>query len=333
MKPIASLSFDLDDKWSYMKTHGDSGWASFPSYLEVVVPRVLTFLAERELTITFFIVGRDAASAKNADLLRLISAAGHEIGNHSFSHEPWFHLYSEEQVRDEVASAEEHIHQLTGQKPIGFRGPGYSFTSATLRVLTQRGYLYDASSLPTFLGPLARAYYFMVSRLSEEEAEQRNALFGSLKDGFRPLAPHRLRCEHGELIEIPVTTMPVFRVPIHFSYILYASTFSRTAAIAYFRLALMLCRVTGTAPSLLLHPLDFLDKNDAPELNFFPAMALPHERKMEIVSDAIGLYAKYYRPVTLQEYACHAALALKPLGDQSADLENTAARDLARTKM
>ncbi len=29
-KPIASLSLDLDNKWSYMKTHGDAGWESFP---------------------------------------------------------------------------------------------------------------------------------------------------------------------------------------------------------------------------------------------------------------------------------------------------------------
>ena len=55
-KPVASLSLDLDNKWSYMKTHGDPGWESFPSYLDVVVPRVLEFLEERELIITFFIV-------------------------------------------------------------------------------------------------------------------------------------------------------------------------------------------------------------------------------------------------------------------------------------
>ena len=43
-KPLASLSLDLDNKWSYMKTHADSGWESFPSYLDVLVPRVLEFL-------------------------------------------------------------------------------------------------------------------------------------------------------------------------------------------------------------------------------------------------------------------------------------------------
>ena len=27
----ASLSLDLDNQWSYMKTHGDDGWESYPS--------------------------------------------------------------------------------------------------------------------------------------------------------------------------------------------------------------------------------------------------------------------------------------------------------------
>ncbi len=38
-KPLCSLSLDLDNQWSYMKTHGDAGWESFPSYLDLVVPR------------------------------------------------------------------------------------------------------------------------------------------------------------------------------------------------------------------------------------------------------------------------------------------------------
>ena len=53
--PTASMSLDLDNKWSYLKTHGESGWESFPSYLSVVVPRILEFLDEFDLKITFFI--------------------------------------------------------------------------------------------------------------------------------------------------------------------------------------------------------------------------------------------------------------------------------------
>ena len=49
-KPIASLSLDLDNKWSYLKTHGDPGWQSFPTYLPLVVPRILRFFEERDLS-------------------------------------------------------------------------------------------------------------------------------------------------------------------------------------------------------------------------------------------------------------------------------------------
>ncbi len=102
MTRYASLSLDLDNQWSYMKTHGDAGWQSHPSYLDAVVPRILAFLAERRLTITFFIVGQDAALEKNRAALRSISAAGHEIGNHSFRHEPWLHLYTAAELDEEL---------------------------------------------------------------------------------------------------------------------------------------------------------------------------------------------------------------------------------------
>src|ERR671922_86088 len=110
---------------------------SFPSYLDLVVPRVLSFLKARNLTITFFIVGQDAALEKNGEALAAISSAGHEIGNHSFHHEPWLHLYSEPQIETELASAEEHIERATGQKPIGFRGPGFSLSQPTLKSLSR----------------------------------------------------------------------------------------------------------------------------------------------------------------------------------------------------
>ncbi len=105
-KAIASLSLDLDNKWSYMKTHGDAGWESFPSYLDTVVPRTLQFLKERNLKITFFIVGQDAALDRNHESLASISEAKHEIGNHSFNHEPWLHLYSKPELETEFERTE-----------------------------------------------------------------------------------------------------------------------------------------------------------------------------------------------------------------------------------
>jgi hypothetical protein len=301
-KPIASLSLDLDNQWSYLKTHGDKGWESFPSYLDVLVPRVLDFLKQRSQKITFFVVGQDAALDKNHDALTAISASGHEIGNHSFSHEPWLHLYDDAKVEQEIRLGETHIERVTGQRTIGFRGPGFSFTRSTLRVLQQRDYLYDASTFPTFLGPLARFYYFCSSKLGDGDRKQRGALFGGLGNGFLPLKPY-LWDSRGGLLEIPVTTMPILRLPIHLSYVLYLSTFSEVSAIAYFRTALSLCRMTGVSPSLLLHPLDFLGENDRVGLDFFPGMKLNSDRKLRLVGEIIGVYCDDFEVVTLREHA------------------------------
>src|SRR5688572_19930518 len=147
----ASLSLDLDNQWSYMKTHGDEGWQSYPSYLDIAVPRILEFLARRRLTITFFIIGQDAALPKNQDAIRSIAAAGHELGNHSFRHEPWLHLYSRADLERELQDAEDAIESLTGVRTRGFRGPGFSVTATTLDVLLSRGYDYDATVFPNLL--------------------------------------------------------------------------------------------------------------------------------------------------------------------------------------
>jgi peptidoglycan/xylan/chitin deacetylase (PgdA/CDA1 family) len=286
-----------------MKTHGNAGWEQYPSYLPTAVPRILDYLERRQQKISFFIVGRDATIDGNRAALRAIATAGHDIGNHSFNHEPWLHLYTEQQIDAELATAEQAIESATGVRPRGFRGPGFSLSEGTLRVLARRGYDYDATVFPNALNPLARAYFFATSNLTKEEREQRKALFGTLSDALRPVDPFAWDMGAATLLEIPVTTMPLFRIPIHLSYVLYLSRFSRAAARAYFAFALSMCRLTGTEPSILLHPLDFLGPEDAPELAFFPGMNIPLQRKLAEVDRVFDALARRYELVTMAEHA------------------------------
>lgn len=304
MKPIASLSLDLDNKWSYMKTHGDAGWESYPSYLDIVAPRAVEFLGERGLNITFFIVGRDASLEKNHTALQTIADAGHEIGNHSFDHEPWLHLYSRDEIVEEFEKTEDALFAATGKHPVGFRGPGYSLSPTVLEVLAERGYEYDCSTLPTYIGPFARAYYFLRSpKMSGEEKEKRKKLFGTFRDGLQTLRPHVLDINGRPLAEIPVTTFPVIKTPIHASYVIYLATFSRTLAMTYWRSALAMCRLTGTEPSLLLHPLDLTCGEEVPELRFFPAMDLPLNTKLEILDEILSIYSMNFDVVNMRTHA------------------------------
>ena len=312
-KPHASISLDLDNLWSYMKIHGDAGWASFPSYLDQVVEIVIDRLRAHGLTVTIFVVGQDAALPKNASALRAVADAGHEIGNHSFSHEPWLHTYSYDEIAREIADAETAIERATGQKPRGFRGPGFSLSPDTLRVLAERQYVYDASTFPTFLGPLARAYYFLNSGdLSAEEREQRKRLFGTMSDGLRAIKPYVWNvplngssppADGHPLLEIPVTTMPFLRVPIHMSYIGFLAVHSRVLARAYARTALSVLERTHTDLSFLLHPLDFIGKDRENRLGFFPGMNERTDDKLRLIDEVIALIKQSFEPVTMAEHA------------------------------
>jgi hypothetical protein len=300
---FASLSLDLDNKWAYLKTRGDKRWESYPTYIDTVVPLATEMLRRRSWKITFFIVGQDAADPRNSAALRSIAADGHEIGNHSFRHEPWLNRYSLEEVEQEIGDAEEAIASATGCRPRGFRGPGFSCSPAVLNVLQRRGYHYDASLLPTFVGPLARLYYFASSPLKGADLKVRRELFGSVSDAFRPLRAHRAIDGDATLVEIPVTTFPVIRTPIHFSYVLYLATFSRPLALAYFAAALEACRRSGVPPSILLHPLDFLGGDEVDALDFFPAMNMKGAAKRSILSQTFDEIASRFGVITMSEHA------------------------------
>lgn len=303
-RKYAPLSLDLDNKWSYLKTHGDESWQSFPSYLDTIVPRALETLAERDWRITWFIVGKDAEAPEHRDALRSITDAGHEIGNHSYLHEPWLHQYSHQDLVDDLGRAHEAIATATGMAPVGFRGPGFSLSETTLEVLRSLDYRYDATTFPNVLNPVGRLYYLRTSNLSDEEKERRKALFGTTKDALRSNRPYRwaLR-DQTTITEIPVTTMPLFRVPIHFSYVIWLGGKSRFLAKTYWRMALLMCRLAGTVPSLLLHPLDFLGSDDEPELGFFPGMDMESTQKADLMHELLDIWGRQYQTLPLGEYA------------------------------
>jgi len=303
-RPLASLSLDADNLWSYLKTHGDPGWETRPSYLPVFFPPVLDALDALGLRITFFCVGVDADREENLAAFQSLTARGHEIGNHSYEHEPWLGRYSREALECELTRTEDALERATGQRPRGFRGPGYSWSPTLLELLAERGYRYDASTLPTYLGPLARRYYFMTARLTEAQRRERAGLFGTFRDGLRPVKPYLWALPSGRrLLEIPVTTFPVLKVPFHLSYLLYLSRIAEPLMLAYLRTALAACRLTRTEPSFLLHPLDLLGGDQVRQLAFFPGMDLTGKRKIALFLKVLGVLGEHFRLVNMSQHA------------------------------
>jgi hypothetical protein len=138
-----------------------------------------------------------------------------------------------------------------------------------------------------------RKYYLAKSNLSKEEKESRKELFGSWKEGFHSLKPYKWKLNNGkELLEIPVTTMPVFKIPFHQSYLLYISNISTGLMKLYLKFSILMCKLTGTAPSYLLHPLDLMGADHVPSLAFFPGMNIPSEKKLQVFETALTMLKK-----------------------------------------
>ena len=301
-KPYASISMDLDNQWSYMKIHGDEGWDKYPSYFDIFIPHILDILDELQLKITFFIVGKDTESEENRKYLKMLTERGHEVGNHSYYHESWLQSYSYEEIENEIIAAEDAIVNATGQKPKGFRGPGFSWSFDLLKVLQRRGYLFDASTFPTYLGPLARMYYFSKSGLSKEEKKARKELFGKFSEGFRKLKPYYFHLGGDrKIMEIPVTTMPIFKLPFHLSYLLYISNISTGLMKLYLSIAISLCKLTRTPISFLLHPLDIIGGDKINQLAFFPGMDIKTEDKMNVCKTVLKKMKHNYKIVPMSE--------------------------------
>ena len=302
--PCASLSLDLDNQWCFMQTNGDPGWEAYPSYLDAVVPRILEFFRKRDTRITVFVVGQDAALESNAGALASIAAAGHEIGNHSFRHQPWLHEYQVDELNEELDKSESAIEAATGVRPVAFRGPGYSYSADTLRVLSRRGYQFDASSFPNAVNVLARMYFFRGSKLGAEEKLRRKALFGRPSEVFRPIRPYLWDVTGSPLLEIPVTTLPLLRLPIHFSYVLYLGKRAPWLARAYFRLATSLCKWFGVEPSMLFHPLDFMGKDDGCDaVSFFPGMNMHSSDKIRLLNECLDILLSDFELVPMSTHA------------------------------
>lgn len=83
-------------------------------------PEVLKVLADAQIPATFYLIGEDLAAQPAAG--RAIAQAGHELGNHSYTHRRMVFV-SADTVRDELERTDAEIAKTGYQGPITFRPP------------------------------------------------------------------------------------------------------------------------------------------------------------------------------------------------------------------
>lgn len=98
---------------------------------------ILAVLEKFGVRATFFLVGVQVV--RHPELARSIVAAGHEIGNHSFSHVLTRNC-AEDVILEDIAKAEKVIFEATGCIPLYFRPPAGLVTQSVHRACGKLGY-------------------------------------------------------------------------------------------------------------------------------------------------------------------------------------------------
>jgi len=144
-------------------------WERLPRRSPEVIPRILDFLAERDVQGTFFILGWLAG--QEPAVVESIARAGHEVASHGWEHELVERL-GPDGFRASVRRSKQVLEDVTGHRVLGYRAPSFSILPGmewAFDILLEEGYAYDASLFPITQHPVygypgAERYPFLIHR-------------------------------------------------------------------------------------------------------------------------------------------------------------------------
>lgn len=143
---LVCLTFDFD-AWSGLVARG----LTSPTPVSrgefgamTVTERLLPLLERYRLPSSWFVPGTVVETYP--DHCRRIHAAGHEIGNHGYTHVPPANL-SPQAEEEGLLAASAAIERITGDRPVGYRSPSWDLSAVTVDLLLRHGFDYDSSMM------------------------------------------------------------------------------------------------------------------------------------------------------------------------------------------
>ena len=263
MSSLWSVSVDLDGIGCYAAIHGlpepleDRARRAVP---HVALERLCELFDALPVKATLFVIGREAGIYPQG--LRAAAAAGHEIASHSFAHHYGMSRWPKERISDDLQRCEDELATLGLPLPRGFRAPGYTLSNSLLQAVSERGYLYDSSLLPSPPYYAAKAAAMGLQRLTGRKS---HSILGPVGQLFARRGAHFRQ----GVRELPISTTPLLRAPVIGTSVLALPWLARAgAASGHFNLE--------------LHGIDALDATDVPAdvAARQPGIALPAKEKL-----------------------------------------------------
>jgi peptidoglycan-N-acetylglucosamine deacetylase len=302
---LLAVSVDLDETHHYRGIHGLKEQRVGAEVYSRAVPRLSDWARQRNIVLTWFVVGRDLQNAANTEAMARVASAGDELACHSFSHLYDLTRRSFVEMRDEVERGISSIESLTGAKVRGFRAPGYVVTDTLLDVLREAGLSYDSSVFP------CPSYYALkAAALAKLSAQRRpsQAILDVPEVLRAPTVPYRVGRPYWfrgtGIWEVPIQVTRRARLPFIGTSLTLAGTIG----------ARLLAHGVRGEPfvNLELHGIDALDASDGlAELAAQQRdLRIPWAKKLDAIDAAVGvLRSKGYASVRMDELAARAAAA------------------------
>ena len=306
----AAISCDVDTLSSIYKGFGCRRRGGYDfSEFAMGLENFSRFLEPYGIRATLFMVGNDFLPEKNRPAIRQMTREGHEIANHSHSHVQGFRFLSLEEKEVEIAGMENICQEVTGERPVGFRCPGWNISDDTLPLLQKRGYRYDSSIFPTSLAPLLKLLHWYSMR--NRPGKDRTTL-GHWKYMFAPSVPYQT--EKGSLnrkgrsgfFEFPVTVTPGLRFP-------FSATFLLAIGRGFFNFCYRTLIACRRPIQFQFHLSDFVDYSHPDLIDQVPrskesvyvpkSLHVPLTQKLPVFKSALDIIARDYTFSTLAQWA------------------------------
>lgn len=298
---LASVSVDLDEIPNYYEIHGlgEPEGAAAGLVYDLALTRLREVAAAGRFPLTLFTIGRDVARPEARDGLRASAHEGHEIANHSLDHRYDLVRLGRDEIARQVGEGARVIEEATGQRPVGFRAPGYTISDEVFGVLAELGVTYDSSVFPC-------PAYFAAKAAAIGAIAVRGRASRSIVDTpkvlLAPTRPYRVGTPYWKrgsgMLEIPVQVTRGLRLP-------FIGTSVTLAGPARARLLAKMC-IGEPLVNLELHGIDVLDAHDGLEAlrPHQPDVRVAHARKLETILAVVDeLRSAGYAFVTMREAA------------------------------
>jgi polysaccharide deacetylase family protein (PEP-CTERM system associated) len=146
-----ALTVDVEDYFhveAFARTIDRQDWDHFPSRVVQNTNRLLDVFGEAGVVGTFFTLGWVAR--RYPELVRRITAEGHELASHGSQHQRADEQLPEE-FRDDVRQSKALLEDISGVRILGYRAPTFSVGRRapwTHAILVEEGFRYSSSVYP-----------------------------------------------------------------------------------------------------------------------------------------------------------------------------------------